>query len=102
MTDRADTIRPPDNSIEADLQVRAVTLRRFDFVLLPIYRQVTPENITDEPTVDGLELRAAAHELGLTVSLRFERGEFVNIATTGLQMLDAADAVAESGGGGET
>lgn len=81
------------NAIEADLQLRGVTLRQFRFVLLPL---------RSRGQVDGLELRAFADELGLTVSLRFDRSEFVNIATTGLQMLDAADAAARHTGGGES
>lgn len=75
----------PANEIEADLQLRRVVLRVFGFGLHPLH---------DGEQLDGLELRAVAHELGLTVSLRFERSEFVNIATTGLHMLDAADEVA--------
>lgn len=105
---------PPqsDNSIEADLQIRDVTLRRFGFGLHPLFEhdfeggpRCGVEHEHDSSCfrrMNGLELRAIAHELGLTVSLRFERGEFVNIATTGLQMLDAADEVANRGGGGET
>lgn len=42
--------------------------------------------------VDGLELELTARDTGLQISLRFERGEFVNVATAGLAMLDAADA----------
>lgn len=87
---------PAVNEIEADLQLRGVTLRAFGFGLHPLRQD------PDDARLDGLELRAVAHDLGLTVSLRFERGEFVNIATTGLHMLDAADEVAERGGGGDT
>lgn len=83
------------NEVDVDLQLRGVTLREFDFSLAPLW----PLEPSDP--VDGLELRLRARDTGLVVSLRFERGEFVNIATAGLTMLDAADAATETNGGGE-
>jgi hypothetical protein len=102
------------NQIDAEVTIRSVVLRSFTYQVAPI-QPVTAELITDEAgfllageelaaalegrPVDGIELSFAADDLGLTVSLRFERGEFVNLATAGLRMLDAADATELPEGG---
>lgn len=87
----------PANSLDVDLELRGVLLRDFEYRLEPL------EGIEARPGVwvagaGGLELLAVARDTGLKVSLRFERSEFVNLATAGLAMLDAAD---EKTGGGE-
>lgn len=80
----------PANELELELHLQAVTLRDFDFRLAPLYNGF-PVEVAPNP-IDGLELLAVAKDTGLRVSLRFERGEFVNVATAGLAMLDAGDA----------
>ncbi len=88
---------PSGNEVEVEMpvvtaRVRRVVLRRFLFSLTPI---------GGAGGTDGLELELVAADTGLTVSVRFERSEFVNIATAGLQMLDEADG-AEPTEGRET
>ncbi len=93
----------PANELELELHLQRVVLRDFTFNLRPLYWW-RPMPIGDLPAgqgVDGLELVAVAKDTGLIVSLRFERSEFVNIATAGLQMLDAADAATDTRGGGD-
>jgi hypothetical protein len=84
----------PANELELELHLQAVTLRDFAYRLQPL-RAGPPWG------VNGLELVATARDTGLKVSLRFDRGEFVNIATTGLAMLDAADAATDTQRGGD-
>jgi hypothetical protein len=95
----------PVNSVDIDLNLRAIVLRRFTFELHPLresWQRVSEDYEQPGLPVNGLELRAVAVDTGLKVSLRFERGEFVNIATAGLHMLDAADALAtDTEGGGD-
>jgi hypothetical protein len=96
----------PVNSVDIDLNLRAIVLRRFTFELHPLresWQRVSEDyGPPMRGPVNGLELRAVAVDTGLKVSLRFERGEFVNIATAGLHMLDAADALAtDTEGGGD-
>jgi hypothetical protein len=104
------------NQIDADVTISSVTLRSFTYQVAAI-QPVTAELVLDEAgfllageelaaalegrPVDGIELTITPNDLGLTVSLRFERGEFVNLATAGLRILDAADAT-ELPEGGET
>lgn len=106
--------QPNEVQIEMEIpipvpNVRGVILREFVWLLRPL-RQLRGEQFASAEEyeaavegipVDGLELLATARDTGLTVSLRLERGEFVNIATAGLSMLDAADAT-EIPEGGET
>ena len=103
------------NEVQVELaipvpDVRAVTLRNFTYRLQPL-RKIRAEGFLPDAEaaaeylegipVDGLELVAIARDTGLQVSLRFARSEWVNIATGGLAILDAADA-AELPEGGET
>lgn len=74
---------------------QVMALAGFDFMLRPLGTPGTAE-------VQGLALDVVPRSRRFQVSLLFDRGEFVNIATTGLHMLDAADEVASRGGGGET
>lgn len=94
----------PTNELELDLQIRRITLRDFTFSLKPL-RAVMFDDTQEEafyrgerPPVTGVELEAIAKDTGIVVSLRFDRGEFVNLATAALAGLDAAD---EETGGGE-
>ena len=86
----------PLNELDVELQLRAVVLRDFRYELRPLLGLELRPGVfvreLDGMGAGGLELRAVAEDTGLTVSLRFERGEFVNLATGGLAMLDAADA----------
>lgn len=67
----------------------------FDFMLRPLGTPGTSE-------VQGLALDVIPPSGRVQVSLLFDRGEFVNIATAGLAMLDEGDAAAaERGGGGD-
>lgn len=98
------------NEVGVEVALRSVTLRNFTYVLAPL-RSAAAELVAtvqdaDElqarlegVPVDGLELRVMARDTGLYVSLRFERGEFVNLATAGLQVLDRADATELPRGG---
>jgi hypothetical protein len=84
----------PANELELELHLQRVTLRDFGYELLPLAAG-PPWNM------NGLELVATARDTGLRVSLRFDRSEFVNIATAGLAMLDQADEATETQEGGE-
>jgi FAD/FMN-containing dehydrogenase len=102
----------PANELEVDVNLRRLVLRDFTYGVGAI-RPVTAELVAgagseDELAaaleglpVDGLELILRAADTGLQVSARFERSEFVNLATAGLALLDAADAT-ELTEGGET
>lgn len=93
----------PANELELDVKLRRVLLRDFDYRLGP--RMAEPELVAPGvyrnpgAGVDGLELLVRARDTGLEIVLRFERGEFVNVATAGLAMLDLADAAEENGRG---
>jgi len=70
------------------ITVQGVILREFVWLLRPL---------SDESgAADGVELLCTAHDSDLTVSLRFDRGEFVSVATEGLRILDAADAATDA------
>lgn len=81
-----------ENELDIEATLKGVVLRNFLFTVEPLYGGGLPPY-----PVDGLGLRFIAQDTGLVVSLRFERSEFVNLATAGLQMLDAADEI--QGGG---
>lgn len=100
------------NELEVDVNLRRLILRNFTYGIGPI-RPVTHELLTEAAAggpdelaaaieglpVDGLELVLIAADTGLKVSARFERSEFVNLATAGLRILDAADATEIPEGG---
>ena len=100
----------PANELEVDVNLRRLVLRNFTYGIGPI-RPVTAELVAGAATeselaaaleglpVDGLELILRASDTGVQVSARFERSEFVNLATAGLRILDAADATELSEGG---
>lgn len=89
----------PANELDVELQLRAIVLRDFEYGLRPLLGlELRPGVYVREAEglgAGGLELVAVAKDTGLKVSLRFERGEFVNLATAGLAMLDAADAATD-------
>jgi len=91
------TPEPLRNELELQVEVRRILLRDFAYRLGPLRSgsNGTLGRFAGEG-VDGLELELTARDTGLQISLRFERGEFVNVATAGLQMLDAADAATDS------
>jgi len=87
----------PANDLELDVSiiVRRIVLRDFLYRLSPLAGPVTLNGAAavEHGPATGLELLLRARdETGLEVLLRFDRSEFVNVATTGLAMLDAADA----------
>ena len=88
----------PANEVNLELELREVLLRDFTFALKPLrWGSVTDDSGRIVTPVRGLELEATARDTGLRVSLRFERGEFVNLATAGLAGLDAADEQTRGG-----
>lgn len=92
---------PPANELELELHLQRVILRDFDYCLAPLLGLELRPGVfvreLDGMGAGGLELEATAKDTGLRVSLRFERGEFVNLATAGLAMLDAADEATRGG-----
>ena len=89
----------PANELELELELRRVVLRDFRYELRPLLGVELRPGVyfreADGMGAGGIELVAVAKDTGLRVSLRFERGEFVNLATGGLAMLDAADDATE-------
>lgn len=77
-----------ETAVDAEMtfRIRSVTLRHFGYRLRPL-----PAPRQDGSAVNGIELELSTPD-GMTVSARFDRSEFVQIATTALAMLDAADA----------
>lgn len=90
----------PANELELEVQLQRVTLRDFDYRLEPLRGPVEVRSAVFAEGVKGLELEVTARDTGLRVSLRWERFEFVNLATAGLAMLDAGDAADEQKGRG--
>lgn len=93
----------PGNEFELDVTLHRVTLRDFDYRLEPLppeLRELSPGVfLRPELGAGGIELAVLARDTGLEIVLRFERSEFVSVATGGLAMLDAADATREEGRG---
>lgn len=79
------------NEIQVDVALRRVVLRDFDYRLAPLGIELAGPGVLLARSVDGIELLVRARDTGLEVLLRFDRSEFVNVATTALAMLDAAD-----------
>lgn len=92
---------PDRNELELEVSLRRIVLRNFAYRLGPLHAGAD-EGLGRFPGLGaapaGVELELTARDTGLQISLRFERGEFVNVATAGLQMLDAADAAGSTEG----
>jgi hypothetical protein len=87
----------PENELTIDVTLYRVMLRNFEYRVAPLFfSRDTPYAY---PAANGIELVLKARDTGLEVVLRFDRSEFVNMATAGLTMLDAADATEPPRGG---